>query len=332
MNEIEDIQNDLYYLRLREGFSLMRYRNTTNLSNVLGDSSDDPKTFSYVKSRFTSIIYSLQDEILVEILLMAFNLSNDYEKDSTLTKRREYFSKKYRIKLDTLIQLENVAIRELIPKLRSVYYTGSTIPGYLPPIPIGAYLIKEITDRLYIDQIASASFSRNVTIIPLVNDVNVITIPMNYTKLNPISGISKVEKEESNGQINWKLTLDKILSIGVPYRLSFTLHSNSEQIEIEERNTLIRLLEGDSFSPRFLSLLTIPTKIYTIEIQFNQDYVPHWIWWFKLAPLSTYIPEWTKESSLELGQTNLVKKTFYDLPASGLICGVAWRWVKNQID
>ncbi|EPN8063669.1 hypothetical protein ACT3K8_002729 [Listeria monocytogenes] len=147
---------------------------------------------------------------------MTFNLSNEYEKDSALTRRRKYFSKKHRIKLDTLIQLENVAIRELIPKLRSLYYTGSIVSGYLLPIPIGAYLIKEFTDRLSIGQIASSSFCRDVTIIPLVNDVDVITMPMNYTKLNPISGISKVEKEESNAQINWKLTLDRILSIGVP--------------------------------------------------------------------------------------------------------------------
>lgn len=105
------------------------------------------------------MVYSLDDNEYIEVLLASYGLEGDYEGLKTLTKRRKKCSEKLNCDEALIPKLEELAISELAPKFTKVYYFGDPVPEHIPPIPMDGYTLAEIKDTLVIGELAVSSLS-----------------------------------------------------------------------------------------------------------------------------------------------------------------------------
>lgn len=307
-NKIEDLIDDLIYLRKGLGFIPSRiYRADTFMSMIGGKN----QVFENIEIRFISAIRSLPDKRNVEALLAAYGLLPGYE-GATLNERRAKYGKKVKRKYDTLVDREAAVIEELAIRLLNAYYSGAPLPAELP-LPHGGFLMDYLRVKTTIKDRQFVMHEQTRKIISLVDGAKGFEYQSNEpTSIMPIEGITVETRYVKNGSIH-RCLFTEPLKRGQTHKFRFQ--------EILEKPEVNELENDEDFAGQSFET---PTLAYEQEVVFIGE-KPSIIWAYDKLSRIVRPGEPVDGNIIDISEDGKAKKDFIQL-YGGLHSGIAWRW------
>jgi hypothetical protein len=309
-NKIDDLIDDLIYLRKGLGFVSSRIYRADTFMSIIGGKN---QVFENIKIRFTSAIRSLPDKQNVEALLAAYGLLPGYE-GTSLNERRAKYGKKVKRKYDTLVDREAAVIEELAIRLLNAYYSGAPLPAELP-IPHGGYLLDYLFVETTIQDRQFIAHQQDRMLISLVNGAKGYEYHSSgRTRIIPIEGLTVETRYVKNGSIHRFLFPEPLIR-GQTHKFSFQeiLKESEEPEKLEEK---VEDYAGQSFET--------PTLNFEQKVIFKGE-KPAVIWSYDKLSRIERPGEQNAENILTVQDDDSVQKDFIQL-YGGLHSGIAWRW------
>lgn len=306
-NKIEELIDDLMYLRKTSGFVQSRLNRATSFLEVIGGKN---QIFENIKIRFISAIDSLPDKESRETLLVAYGLLSGY-KGGTLKDRREKYGMKVNRKYDTLADRETAAIAELATRLLTSYYSGAPLPANLV-LPHGGFLLASLYSETIMEDRKFVMHKQERQVVSLVKGAKGFIYQSNdRTKIVPIEGVTVETEYVRKGSIH-KILFPKSLNVGQSHKFSFQeILENPEKYDVENED-----FAGQSFET--------PTLKFKQKVTFKGEKPPV-IWYYDKLSRIVRPGEPTEENALSFKEGDSVQKEFIQ-QHSGLHSGIAWRW------
>lgn len=306
-NKIDDLIDDLIYLRKDTGFVSSRIYEADSFIDVIGGKN---QIYESIKIRFEAAILSLPNKQDGEALLAAYGLLAGYE-GATVKERRDKYGKKINRKYDTLANKESAAMKELAIRLLNAYYSGAPLPAELP-IPHGGFLMDYLLVETTIQDRKFIAHQHDRGVISLVNGAKGFEYHSSgRTRIIPIEGLTVETRYVKNGSIH-RFLFPKPLIRGQTHKFSFQ-EILEEPEELEEK---VEDYAGQSFET--------PTLNFKQKVIFKGE-KPAVIWSYDKLSRIERPGEQSVENILTVHDDESVQKDFIQL-YGGLHSGIAWRW------
>lgn len=309
-NNIEELIDDLTYLRKDAGFTTLRIKETGILLRVLGGRD---QIFSTLQTRFVSAIQSL-DKKESEVLMMANGLSPEYADLPLLKDRRTKYAEQINRGVDTGMGKEKAAIKEVALCLLNAYYSSASLPATLP-IPHGKYLMEFLSIVTVIKNRIFIEHEQMRRIIAFASGLDRLRYHSNYRmELIPLEGLRVETEYVEKGSLH-TLVFPKELSRGMTHQFAFK--EVLEEAELEKDYPEIKQDKAGQ-------IFQVPSLQYRQSVRFHGDKPPV-IWYYdKLSDIERP-GESSRDNQLAVGRAGIAT---YDFPQqqSGFYSGIAWRW------
>lgn len=131
MRNLQDLTDDLIYMRKASGFSASRIGMAGTLGALLGGGQEEP--FESLKVRFVSAVNSLAEDEAA-LLRAAYALESPYDHVPSIRQRREAYGQTINRGVDTVESRERESIRHLAVQLLTGWYPASPMGARVPEL------------------------------------------------------------------------------------------------------------------------------------------------------------------------------------------------------